>query len=241
MLEWQKWPELDERALFGFAGEFVRLATEKSEADPAAVLMTFITRFGVECDTRPFLMVGDTRHYARVFSVIVGRSSKARKGTSGKPVNRLFDLASAIHKHPELSSIEYDTARISPGPLSSGEGIIFNVRDMMEEWNSKKGELIVVDPGVADKRLYILDEEFGAALSCTKREGNTLSTILRGAWDTGSLEPLTKTSRIKATRAHIGICTHITLAELHKKLDETEAFNGFANNLPLHFFSKTHK
>ena len=87
----------------------------------------------------------------------------------------------------------------------------------------------------------ILDEEFGAVLSCTKREGNTLSTILRGAWDTGSLEPLTKTSRIKATRAHIGICTHITLAELHKKLDETEAFNGFANNLPLHFFSKTHK
>jgi hypothetical protein len=227
--EWLSWPSLDEKALFGFAGEFVHLATEMSEADPAAVLLTFLTRFAVECGPRPYLMVGDTRHYARIFCVIVGATSKARKGTSGNPVLRLFDLGNAISQYSDLSANQYTTARWSPGPLSSGEGIIYHVRDKTREWNAKKHSYITSDPGVPDKRLFILDEEFASALTCTRREGNTLSTILRGAWDHGTLEPLTKTSRIKATRAHLGITTHITLEELRQKMNETEAFNGFAN------------
>ena len=77
--DWKRWPELEKKALYGFAGEFVKLATENSEADPAAVLITFLTRFGVECSINPFLMVGDTRHSPRISSIIVGKSSKARK------------------------------------------------------------------------------------------------------------------------------------------------------------------
>jgi hypothetical protein len=37
-------------------------------------------------------MVGYTKHHARAFGVIVGSSSKAIKGNSGKPVKRLFDF-----------------------------------------------------------------------------------------------------------------------------------------------------
>ena len=94
---------------------------------------------------------------------------------------------------------------------------------------TKQGDYIITDPGIDDKRLFVLDEEFASALSCTKREGNTLSTIIRSMWDSGDLDPLTKTTKIKSTGAHIGICTHITIKELNKKLNETEAFNGFAN------------
>ena len=86
-----------------------------------------------------------------------------------------------------------------------------------------------VDDGVTDKRLWIIDEEFSGALAATKREGNTLSTILRCAWDNGSLEPLTKQDKISATGAHIGVTTHITIHELRRKLEEVEAFNGFSN------------
>ena len=39
------WPQLDDKALFGVAGEFVDLATENSEADPAAVLTE--TEYGI--------------------------------------------------------------------------------------------------------------------------------------------------------------------------------------------------
>lgn len=224
-------PVLCKKALYGLAGEFVALATENSEADPAAVLATFLVRFSVECGPGPFLMVGDTKHHARLFAVIVGASSKARKGTSAKPVERLFDFELMNEAREDWEPIL--TAKHSPGPLSTGEGLIYAVRDAQEEWRQDRktgnGNMVVVDPGVEDKRLYVIDEEFASALSCTKREGNTLSAILRSSWDSGNIEPLTKTSRIKATGAHIGICTHITVEELHQRLSEVEVFNGFAN------------
>ena len=74
-------------------------------------------------------------------------------------------------------------------------------------------------------------EEFAGALASTKREGNTLSMVIRCAWDDGTFDPLTKTNKIRATRAHVGWVSHITIDELHRKLGESEAFNGFANRI----------
>jgi DNA-binding PadR family transcriptional regulator len=218
-------PTLPDKALSGIAGSFAALATRNSEADPAAVLATFLCRAGAEFGTGPYLMVGDTRHNARVSTVIVGNSSKARKGTSGKPVSRLFEF-DAQGRPPDDP---YKPVRVSSGPLSSGEGLIYNVRDQVNKWHIDKAAWVVEDPEVEDKRLFILDEELAAALQAMKREGNTLSTVIRAAFDSGNLEPLTKSNRIKATGAHIVIVSHITTAELHKLLDENQALNGFAN------------
>ena len=166
--EWEptikEWPVMDRKAYRGLAGDFVALASEKSEADPAAILITFLVRFGVEVGPGPVLFVGDSRHYSRINSVIAGNSSKARKGTSGKPVDRLF---SKIERH----------ARYSPGPFSSGEGIIHAVRDPVKKWDEKKQYDVVTDPGVEDKRFFILDEEFGGAMSQTRREGNPMPSF----------------------------------------------------------------
>lgn len=220
--EWEPtisdWPTMDPRAYRGLAGEFAALASKKSEADPAAVLITFLIRFGVEVGSGPSLYVGDTKHRARLASVIAGASSKARKGTSGKPVDRLF------------CKIE-GKARFSPGPFSSGEGIIFAVRDEAKKWNDKDQTWTVVDPGIPDKRLFVLDEEFAGILAQTKRDGNTLSMIIRNAWDNGNLDPLTKTSKTTATNAHVGWVSHVTIEELQAKLTDSEAFNGFANRI----------
>ncbi len=217
-IETQDWPIMDQAAFHGLAGEFVQLACRSSEADPAAVLATFLVRFGVECGRAPTVYVGDTRHHTRLAAVVVGASSKARKGTSAKPVGRLF------------SDMEW-LASTSLGPFSSGEGIIYAVRDAMEKWDEKKGEMVTTDPGIIDKRLFVLDEEFAGALASTKREGNTLSMVIRCAWDDGTFDPLTKTNKIRATRAHVGWVSHITIDELHRKLGESEAFNGFANRI----------
>jgi hypothetical protein len=227
---WQQWPELGQDALSGLAGRFVELASRNSEADPAAILLTFLMRFGVEVGVGPFLFVGDSKHYARSIAVIVGNSSKARKGTSGKPVTRVFSLG-VVDNDFNL----YIPASSSPGPLSSGEGLIWNVRDPVSVWKVDKktgeGEDVITDPGVADKRLFILDEEFGSCLTASRREGNTISAIIRCLWDNGNLSPLTKNNRIKATGAHIGIVSHITLAELNQKLEDVETFSGFANRI----------
>lgn len=232
--EWEpnlkNWPQMDQKAFAGIAGEFVTLATENSEADPVAVLATFLGRFGIECGPNPHIMVGDTKHYARLFVVIVGDTSKARKGTSAQPVDRLFHSLNSFCSSNSFNENKiYSSAKTSPGPLSSGEGLINEVRDPVKAWDAKKGLYKTVDPGVDDKRLFVMDQELASALQCTKREGNTLSTILRGFWDSGNVEPLIKTNKIRTTGAHLGIVTHITIAELTRFLPETELFSGFSN------------
>jgi hypothetical protein len=61
----------------GLAGDFVRLATRKCEADPAAVPITFLSWFAVEAGKEIFLRVGDTR--------ITPASSPVSSGTRPKP------------------------------------------------------------------------------------------------------------------------------------------------------------
>ncbi len=61
------------------------------------------------------------------------------------------------------------------------------------------------------------------------REGNTLSPVIRSAWDCGDLKTMVKNSPAKATGAHISIVGHITRDELRRLLTQTESANGFAN------------
>ena len=61
------------------------------------------------------------------------------------------------------------------------------------------------------------------------REGNTLSPIIRQAWDGKTLRSLTKNSPAVATGSHISIVGHVTATELRHLLSETEAANGFGN------------
>lgn len=213
-------PKLDETALYGLAGEFSKFATTSSEADPAAVLITMLTFAGAAFGTNCFVPVGPSKHYPRLFSAIVGASSRARKGTSLEPVRLLFDTM--YKKHPTL-----DKLPVMSGPLSSGEGLIAAVRDPSEEMNDK-GE--PVDKGVEDKRLLVTEAEFGGAIKIMRREGNTLSAVARQAFDTGTLAPMTKHHRIKSTNAHICILGHVTYQELSSRLSESDdIYNGFAN------------
>ena len=214
-------PVLSAEALTGLVGKFVRAATAESEADPAAVVATFMVCFGIEAGPSAYYEAGETKHPARLNVVIVGESSKARKGVSASLVKAIFTEGFQ------------GGAQTAPGPLSSGEGLINAVRDPQKTWVPTKknveGYWQVTDPGVEDKRLFVLDEEFASGLNCTKREGNTLSPTIRGLYDDGNASPLTKSNKISTTGAHVGIVTHITKAELRKKMNETEALNGFGN------------
>ena len=61
------------------------------------------------------------------------------------------------------------------------------------------------------------------------RDGNTLSSVVRCAWDGKPLQALTKNSPVRATGAHIAIVGHVTRDELVRLLNATEAANGFLN------------
>jgi hypothetical protein len=92
-------------------------------------------------------------------------------------------------------------------------------------------QTVLVDAGVPDKRLLVVESELASTLRAMGRDGSTLSPLIRQGWDTGDLRVLTKNSPAKATGAHISIIGHITRDELLRFLSSTETANGFANRI----------
>ena len=117
--------------------------------------------------------------------------------------------------------------------LSSGEGLIHNVRDPITELkrdkNTKKTVDVVVDAGVDDKRLLVVEPEFSKVLRVCQRDTNTLSAVIRLSWDQGNLRTLTKNSPAKATGAHVSVIGHVVADELRRYLDRSEIAGGFGN------------
>ncbi|CAI4032391.1 hypothetical protein DNFV4_02821 [Nitrospira tepida] len=221
-----EWPVLDPAAMHGLAGEVVKVLEPHTEADPVALLVSCLAEVGVMLNRAPHLILDGSYHPLLFWPVLVGQTSKSRKGTAGKRVNAVLSLAD-----PMWSRGEYK------GTLSSGEGLAYAVRDPQyrEEPIKEKGRLtgetvtICVDPGVEDKRLFLVQNEFGAVLRVMAREGNSLSGVLRDAWDGLDLAPMTKANRIRATNPHICIVGHVTKDELLRNLTDTECSNGFGN------------
>lgn len=218
------WPRLDGDALEGLAGEFVKTIDPYTEADPVGVLGHLLVAFGNVVGDGPHARVQHDHHPARLNVAFVGATSKGRKGMAFGPV-------------------QYAMSQVDPAWVrernrtgaSSGEGIIYHVRDPREELRTvRKGgnstlEPVLVDGGESDKRLFIVESEFAVALKRMGAEGNSLSGVLRQAWDSGNLATLTKNSPLKATGAHISVVAHITQDELRRYLTETERANGFGN------------
>lgn len=212
-------------ALHGLAGDIVRAIEPHTEADPVALLIQVLIAFGNVIGRAPHFTVEADGHHMNAFAVLVGASSKGRKGTSWGQAKLPFQSIDS----------EWATNGIKSG-LSSGEGLIWSVRDEITRRDAIKVrgkvtgyETVIADPGVSDKRLLVLEPEFSSTLKVIAREGNTLSPLLRQAFDTGLLRTLTKNSPAVATGAHISIISHITKDELLRHLDRTEMANGFAN------------
>ena len=220
------WPDPPDRAAYhGLAGEIVGVIAPRSEADPIAILGQLLVAVGNAIDRGPSYTVEADRHGVNLFVLLVGASAKGRKGSAWGHVRRV--LAG--------TDPEWTQHNISHG-LSSGEGLIWAVRDpivktqpVKEKGKVVRYEEVQDDPGIADKRLLVVESEFASTLRVMGRDGSTLSATVRQAWDTGSLRTMVKNSPAQATDAHISIIGHTTADELRRYLDKTEAGNGFAN------------
>jgi hypothetical protein len=158
----REWPTFDAVALYGLPGDVVGVVEPHSEADPAALLLTFLTMFGSAVGGMAYAAVGGARHPARLFTVIVGDTAKSRKGVSFRDVRQVFDLADHM----------WTGGRIVGG-LASGEGLIAHLQNQ---------------PGSA----LVLEEELSRVLTVASREGSTVSQIVRQAWDDTELRVMTK-------------------------------------------------
>lgn len=214
------WPEpMGPAAWGGFAGQVVGRIAPTTEADPTAILIQFLAGFGNLVGRGPFVRVDGHDHRANLFAVIVGDTSRARKGTSWRRV------------HGVLAGCDPSWAATrTSGGLSSGEGLIWEVRDPIYGLD-KKGDQVLTDQGTADKRLLVVESEFGGAIRVLGREGSTLSAILRRAYDGEDLRFMTKSNPAVATAPHISLCGHVTREELARHLSSVEAFNGLGNRI----------
>ena len=208
------WPEpIAESALHGPAGEFVKLIEPHTEADPIALLVQFLISFGVAAGRHAHLRIEASRHYPTEFCVLAGASGKGRKGSSWEHVEALLAAADP----------EFVSDRLVSG-LSSGEGLIAEVRDPLDANDTA---------APVDKRLLVLEPEFAQVMKVLARESNTLSPVVRNAWDSKRLQALVRNAPLRASNAHVGIVAHITKDELLRYLNATELANGFFNRFLL--------
>jgi len=228
-----QWPRLSKEALHGLVGEIVEIISPHSEADPAAILVQKVVCFGNVIGHRPHFKVEATRHALNLFANIVGSTAKARKGTSWNQVEGLYSMVDHVWVSECVTS-----------GLSSGEGLAWKVRNPRLGEQDDDGDteiagrqvnpeeprpIVDINKVYEDKRLMVCESEFSSTLKVLSREGNTLSPVLRQAWDSGNLSVLTKKSPVKAFDAHISIIGHITRDELLTLFGKMEMCNGFAN------------
>lgn len=219
-------PELLPVALYGILEEITGIACKNTEAVPISVAVHVMTRFAATIGRSAYIQLGDTRRHLNIFTLVVGPTSKGRKGTSADMPRQLFQRAEYLKIAAPLQHL---TA------LSTGEGLIHRVRD--EKLDAESGK--VIDRGVYDKRLICDVSEFGGVLTVAGRKDNTLSATLRDAFDGGVLTIPTKTSFNRATGAHISIVGSIPEAELLQSLKTLDIVNGLANRFMMFFSARS--
>jgi hypothetical protein len=205
------WPAPPDRAVYHeLPGEIVKTIAPHTESDPVAILTQLLVSFGAAVGRGAWFQVEATRHHPNEYMCLTGDTARARKGSSWDHVRRLITTID-----PTLEP------RILTG-LSSGEGVIWSVRDPAGQ-----------DPGHSDQRLLVIEPEFASTLRAASRELSTLSPTLRSGWDGRPLAILTRTAPARATSAHITIIGHITQHELRRHTTSLELANGFMNRVLL--------
>ncbi len=205
-------------AYHGIAGQVVDIIAQVSEPSRESLLSQFLTAFGSIMGPSLHCIQGG-RHHLNEFVVLVGETAFGRKGTAWNAIRNLFTGIDPV----------WVKTRIVDG-IQSGEAIIHEIRDPRQK--QTRGGKMVHDPGVSDKRLAIVEQEFGRVLTICGREGNTLSETLRKCWDSEPILHVTnKNDPEQASGPHVSLIGHITLNELRKKLDQIDCSNGFANRI----------
>lgn len=197
------WPEVRPEAFHGLAGEIVRVIEPHTEGDSVGLLLSLLTEFGAIVGPGTFALADSAQHPCRHFVVLVGRSSKGRKGTTEANVKRLTSKVDpAFARDRRLNG------------FGSGESVVDALRGPTEN---------------TDRRLLIIEPEFARLLSVARRDGSTMSTIIRQAWDGGRLAVRSRAGTTVVDDSHVSVIGHISADELQARLTETEVASGFAN------------
>lgn len=200
-------PSLDpaSAALRGLPGDVVRALEPHTEADPAALLVNTLAAFGAMVGPMAEARVGFAHHPPSVFVALVGRTSRSRKGTATVEIDGL------------MRHVEDDWhARHAVGGFASGEAFIEHAEEQ---------------PGEA---IYMVESELARLLAVASRDGSSVSSVLRNAWDFRGMEHRIRKKKYVAPPAPVTLIGHITIDEVKDPrhgLRPVECLNGFGNRV----------
>jgi hypothetical protein len=209
-------PVIDQHAFYGLAGRIVKDLAPYTEADLGALLIQLLVIVSQVVGRTSYWEVSGTQHFLNQFVCILGNTADGRKGTG-------LSLIRSILSHIEP---DFMKTNIASG-FSSGEGLVANLRDATDEENSAAVESIL--KRVNDKRRVFVEEEFANVLKVIKREGNTLSGLLRNLWDGKSLQVLVKNNPMTASDPMCSIIAHCTPTEFRNHIQAVDISNGLLN------------
>jgi hypothetical protein len=213
------WPaSINESGMYGLAGEFVTLVSGHTEADPNALLITFLAYAGNAIGRNYFATTGADIHCGNIFCCLVGHTGSGRKGSAMSIVDAFFQRGD---RPPQLGHILRG--------VSSGEGVIWEIRDPVHKFNIKSNKNELIDEGVPDKRLLISLSEFQQCLAVMRRQDSILPTVLRQAWDKDEISAPAKNSPARATGAHVSVVAGTSKEELLTQCEAADAESGTLN------------
>jgi hypothetical protein len=214
-------------AFHGVIGQIVKIMTEHCESSPEVLLLHGIVIMGNIFGRSAYAYGGGPQLFPNEFAVFVGDTARARKGT-----------ARSMWEHLVVSANPDWLDGCLCTQIQTGEGVVYQIRDERrgvppgKRRKNEPAQEVVIDQGVSDKRLLIVEEEFSHTLKMAQRSGNTLSETIRLAWDSPRLlKTSNKNSPLKASDPHISLIGHTTRGELLSTLKTVELSNGMANRV----------
>ena len=206
----------DRKAFHGLFGEIVEALAPHTEADPVAMLAQLIVGFGNLIGRTAYMRIGGDVHHLNLFLVLTGATATGGKGMS-------WGRCKSV-----LARVDPDWCEnnISTSGVASGEGLIYALRD--ERFDGEGG---VIEAGVKDKRLLVMEPEWGRVMTVAAKDGNITGPVLRNFWDSGDARSLKVEKPYRCSNAHLSIIGHVTAAEIQKRLSAAEKANGGANRI----------
>ncbi|MEW1546847.1 hypothetical protein [Streptomyces tsukubensis] len=221
-------PWLGREARHGIVGEILDYVGPDVEADLAGICSTILSAFSCMVGNDA-VAEGPVKQPINVWHILIGETGDGRKGTAA---DRAMQIMRPVNPGFFKSNVT--------SSLSSGEGLIYSVRDGMDEDEIARREEAgqKVDHGVDDKRLLVQSSEFATIMQ--KTQGSTLGPVMRDAWDGKSLN-IHSMDAETATDPHITIFGHVTPQEFADRQKSTEMAGGTWNRFLPIFVHRPHE
>lgn len=198
-------PAVSKTMFPGFLGEVTEQCCHHNEASPVATAVHIISHFVAHVGPTVHLQIGNEERKLNNYYLLIGGAGSGKGGASYGPmkISRETDscLALLCRQACQINSATpvYTPPHRHDGGLSSGEGLASLMND---------------NKPVNDKRLEIIEPEFGNALNMACRKGSSLSHVLRNGYDGSPISPLTKHKQVSVSKPFFCMTGDITPDEL---------------------------